>query len=304
VWPQAAKSQTCSSCVFLDCHTPAISVPSEYHGASELEPSDPGILPGTRDSSHQNNYGNPEFIPRWLSLDPVEDASGRWLFVVTNMRVQTWGLANPDAPQLIDDMGFSQSGLQAVIDGHTSTVFSSVRATPGNSNQISVGGTSGAGIGVFNTSVKNSATLRYQDQNKDVGSLYAARLGNRDYVFAAGVLGGAGVRAYDLTAVAALSSTCVESTPGTNLCGSVHVGRIPEWRAPPWSMAPGTSSRSAPRPSRRPVASSSTTSRRRPRRSRSSAVCRAPASTTWPCGNRGRTTISRCARSISRASST
>ncbi len=180
-----------------------------------------------RDSSHLADYGNPEFIPRWTSVDPVEDSSGKWLFAVTNLRVQAWSLNNPALPNAVADLGFSQTGMEAIIDAHSATVFTTIRTAPNSSNQIAVGGVSLAGVGVFNTTNKMLPALRYQDRNKDVNELYTARLGaNRDYLFAAGALNTAGVRVYDLTSIAALGSTCFETTPSSILCGSVHVGAI------------------------------------------------------------------------------
>ena len=182
--PFVASAQTCSGCIFLDCHTPAISAPNHLWG--ELEPGDTGVLPLGRDSSHLADYGNPEYIPRWTSVDPVEDASGKWLFAVTNMRVQAWSLnANPDLPSSVADLGLSQTGLQGIVDAHTATVFTTVRAAPNNSNQIAVGGVSNVGVGVFNTTNKVAPALRYQDGGKDVNEVYTARFGGRDYLFAA-----------------------------------------------------------------------------------------------------------------------
>src|SRR5262245_53099438 len=162
-----------------------------------------------------------------MSVDPVQDASGKWLFAVTNMRVQAWGLNNPDLPNAVADLGLSQTGLQAIVDAHTATVFTTVRTAPNSSNQIVVGGLSGVGVGVFNTTNKNSVALRYQDRSKDVNEVYTARLGNgRDYAFAAGALNGVGVRAYDLTTIASLGAACVETTPFPLLCGNAYIGTV------------------------------------------------------------------------------
>ena len=100
-------------------------------------------------------------------MDPVTDASGSWLFALTTYRVQGWRLTDPDAPFGVFDLGFSQSGLQGVVDAHTAQVFSSIKTAPGSSNQIAVGGTEGVGVGVFNTTNKAVVpSLRYQDRQQ------------------------------------------------------------------------------------------------------------------------------------------
>src|SRR5262245_36325707 len=62
----SAHAQTCPSCGFNGCHTPATSVGPAFWG--EVEPSDSGVLPSTRDSTNVDGNVNPSLVQRWISV--------------------------------------------------------------------------------------------------------------------------------------------------------------------------------------------------------------------------------------------
>ena len=217
VWGQ----DDCPDCLFMGCHTPVISPPSNLWG--ELQPAD-AVLPGERDSSHQSNFGVLERIPRWLALDPVEDGSGRWLMAVTNFRVQTWSLATPDNPTDVGDVPLSATAIDVDITGHTPGVFLDIEAPPNNSNLVVIAGDNGAGTLVFDTTNKIQPKLLYQHLKFDARRVHTARLGGRDYAFVAGNLALRGLRLYDLTSASALNTA--NPCKDNNVCPAVHKGAI------------------------------------------------------------------------------
>ena len=93
--------------------------------------------------------------------------------------------------------------------------------------------------------------------------MYTARLGaDRDYLFAAGYMGGVGVRVYDMTTIAGFGSACLETTPSTMLCGNAYVGSVGPSGLLRASAVHGVGQlhRHRPQTTRRPAGSTSTTS--------------------------------------------
>jgi hypothetical protein len=217
-------AEPCTGCIFLECHTPARAAPPELWG--ELEPSDDGVLPPARDSSGQGDYVSLPTISRWVSVEPIADASGSWLFALAAFRFQVYNLANPDLPKRVADVPLSQTGLQHNITGHTAQVFSQIRSAPDDSSLVAVGAESGVGFSVFRTATKSQPQLLFQDSSGNADRVHTARIGATDYAFAAGDLAGAGARVYDMTAASNLTSVCYDSQPNPSSCPGVHVGAL------------------------------------------------------------------------------
>ncbi|MEM9290113.1 MAG: PKD domain-containing protein [Acidobacteriota bacterium] len=225
--PSSASAQ-CNGddCGFSTCSTPAFAADSALWG--ELQPAVPGQLPINRDTTGFNGVGSFEVNPYWQSLDPENG----WLFSVADLRFQIWDItSNPASPTAVEDAAFSQLGLSWTPDAHAFDVFTDIDAPEGNSNLVAVSGRYGMGMAVFDTTVKDSPVIRYQDVGLGLGrwadAVYSTRINGRDYAFVGAEQDTGGAFVYDLTEASQLGSTCVEQQPGDSTpCSNVFLGQL------------------------------------------------------------------------------
>jgi len=223
----SAQAGTCGdgTCTFSDCHTPAISRDPALWG--ELEPGFVGTLPVNRDTTDFDQVGDFEAHPYWLSLD-VENG---YVFTVAGRRLQIWNAnANPGNPTSVFDEGFRDLNLTWTPDAHAFFIFEDIDAPPADDDIIALVGRYGVGMAVYDTTVKSSPVMKYQDYGIGNGrwgeEVYAATIGGRDYAFAVANQEG-GVFAYDLTAAKALSGSCIEAQPSaSSICPDVFLTQI------------------------------------------------------------------------------
>lgn len=227
-WAASGEAGGCfpGSCSYSVCNTPARGVPSQLWGA--LEPADLGQLPANRDTTDFDGVGSFETNPYWLSLD-VEQG---WVFTATSTRVQVWDArSTPGSPSLSWDRGINSAGLIWAADAHAFSVFEDVDAPPGKSDRMAIVGRYGVGMAIYDTSVKDNPSIKYQDNgpgttpSRNAKGVYATTIGGVDYAFIAADASG-GVFAYNMTAAKNLASRCNERQPGTTVCPGVYLGKI------------------------------------------------------------------------------
>ncbi|MCB1035364.1 MAG: PKD domain-containing protein, partial [Acidobacteria bacterium] len=180
-----------------------------------------------RDNSDFDQVGDFEVNPYSMALD----VEGGCVFMVANRRIQIWDARNnPGNPPRVFDLGFRSSGLTWTPDAHAFFILEDVDAPDGDPNVMGLVGTYGVGTAIYDTSVKDNPTLKYQHHGGGFWArgIYATTLGSTEYAFAAvdqtaGVQGG--LMAYDMTAAKALSGRCTEVTGGS-VCPGVFKGTI------------------------------------------------------------------------------
>ncbi|HEX4953779.1 MAG TPA: PKD domain-containing protein [Thermoanaerobaculia bacterium] len=207
------------TCQFLDCRSPAFSVPIQVWG--EIEPADAAQIPPERENSDWNEFtdAHDHTEPHWQALD-VENG---WIFAAINYGLQIWDArANPTSPVRVELLGRSAFPVWPT-DPHHSDPVKDIDAPPGNDNIVAVALSGDAGLAVFNTTDKPNTVYRYADRNKDAQQVYAARIGSTDYSFTATRT--SGLLAHNLTNAANRTTACAEQTPGQNICG-VYTGRV------------------------------------------------------------------------------
>ncbi|MGH2628737.1 MAG: PKD domain-containing protein, partial [Anaerolineales bacterium] len=107
-------------------------------------------------------------------------------------------------------------------------ILFAIDAPEGDDSIAAVGGFSPVSFLVWDMSNKASPRALYQDYgSKVIYQVYAARIGNRDYGFAADFQGDAGLHLYDMTTARGYGALCSENrTQGESNCPGVYLGRI------------------------------------------------------------------------------
>jgi PKD repeat protein len=216
-----AQAQACpddTSCQFRTCRSPASAAPAQLWG--ELRPATTGALPATRDNTAFDEFGDPfnENNPFWMSLD-IENG---YIFTAINVGMQIWDArTNPASPTRTAVIG--RASFPAwTTDPHEFYPVRDIDAPPGNDSIVAVALTREGGLAVFNTTSKTSPAARYGDTGKWTEQVYSAAINGVNYAFTANKF--VGLLSYNLSAVAARTTLCTESTP-SNTCG-VYVGRL------------------------------------------------------------------------------
>ena len=110
----AAEAQSCPSCVFSGCHTPAVSPPPGFWG--ELEPSDTGVLPTNRDTTNVDGNVNPSLVragsPSRRSATAA--ATGSSPQPATTCRPGAWRI--PTHPCDVASLSLAALGIRALVD--------------------------------------------------------------------------------------------------------------------------------------------------------------------------------------------
>lgn len=224
---QIPPENSSGDCIFSLDKTPAFGVPSSLWG--EIQPTDTGQLPGSRDTTDFDQGEDFEPFPYWFSVD-IEEG---WLFALANRRLQLWDArTTPNRPILRANAGATsliQQGMTWGHDPHAFFLFRDIDAPEGESDLVALVGQNHIGLAVFDTTNKTQPRFQYQDRGngRNAWQVYSTRLGERSYAFVAAETGPGGVFAYDLTAAAALSTPCVDEQPGAaSPCPDVFLGRV------------------------------------------------------------------------------
>lgn len=206
--------------LFDPTKTPVVSPPIERWG--ELEPG-----PILGDSSfHRLGTIDPPPVPYWFDLD----IQGDYLFTVTGAGFGIYDVSSPLLPRLLhhamadDALPYwepsDQNDYLFDVDAPGSGAPGDVS---GNDDLVVVSGGE-QGMVIWNTSLKVVALVHYQDIAPLTNSVYAAKLGERNWAIAADNTNDGGLQLYDMTAAANLDR-CLENTKIAATCG-VYKGRI------------------------------------------------------------------------------
>jgi PKD repeat protein len=97
----------------------------------------------------------------------------------------------------------------------------------GNDNLAAVSAITPVGLTIWDTTNKTAPRALYQDTGKFSYQVYAARIGNRDYAFAADFLADPGLHVYDMTAAKSFTNPCIENhATGQGNCPNVYKTRV------------------------------------------------------------------------------
>ena len=97
----------------------------------------------------------------------------------------------------------------------------------GNDNLAAVSAITPVGLTIWDTTNKTAPRALYQDTGKFSYQVYAARIGNRDYAFAADFLADPGLHVYDMTAAKNFTTACIENhATGQGNCPNVYQTRV------------------------------------------------------------------------------
>lgn len=213
------------SAVFDPTKTPAEPPPANRWG--DLEPG-----PILGDSTFHNlGTVDPPPFSFWFEVD----LEGSYLFTVSGLWFEIYNVANPQSPQALSrkyapttlprwwfsDQNFFLFDVDVPGSGAPGD-------TSGTTNLAVMSGLD-QGFVVWNTTNKSSPTVHYQDSGGGSGiltdSVYAAKLANRYYGFAADNIGSGGILIYDLTTAQGLNG-CSENTKTGINCPGVFKGRV------------------------------------------------------------------------------
>ncbi len=200
-----ARAQNCPSdggCGFMECKTPAKSVPVALWGG--LEPTDLSTLPIERDNTNFSEFAFPghpadrygSAKPFWVSLD----IDSGYLYAAISHGLQIWDLrTSPTQPAFVKTMD-GPSAFRQWPSGERKQVLADVAAV---GDLISLVGQPNVGLTVVDVSDKLRPRLAYQDGDKSADQVYATTLNGRAYAFVPArstVTGEAtGLLTYDLT---------------------------------------------------------------------------------------------------------
>jgi PKD repeat protein len=197
---------------------PAQPPPSALWQGTDLEPGTI-LLDATRWTGSQ--LPNSSF-PISTSVD-IENG---WVFHSFYGGFSIWDArTNPAAPARVALIGGFEGGFPGWprVGEFTQVVFY-IDAPEGNDNLAAIAAISPLGVTIWDTSNKTAPRELYQDTSKFSYQVYAARIGGRDYAFAADFQADQGLHVYDMTAAKGLaSSPCVQ---GSGACPGVYLGRI------------------------------------------------------------------------------
>ena len=160
------------------------------------------------------------------------DVENGWLFQTFYGGLAIWdGRANPGSPTRVAVRGgFSpDSNIPGWRPpGEFTQVVQAVDAPEGVDDVIVVGALPSLGVTIWDTADKSTPRQLYQDLGKFVYQVYAARIGGRDWAFAADFQSNmAGVHVYDMTTAKGFGTTrCEESTAANDRHCGVYRGRI------------------------------------------------------------------------------
>ncbi|HEV7506653.1 MAG TPA: PKD domain-containing protein [Thermoanaerobaculia bacterium] len=206
---------------FDPAKSPATPAPSSRWTGGALKPG--AILGDSTAFAFQRDPRQTE--PFYFGLD-VENG---WVFAVTGRGLQIFDATGSGAPVLVG-YGYGPNpstqgsgGLMPIwFQSDEDWFLEDVDAPPGNDQMVAVAGLA-QGFSVWNTSVKTTPTVHYQDQGVAATAVYSANLGNKSYAFA---MSSTGVFVYDLT-VAQTKSKCLDNSGagGSLPCSGVFKGR-------------------------------------------------------------------------------
>ena len=204
--------------------SPAFGVPGQT--GAPLSAIDSGQLPAARDNTAHSSISYREGM--FMDVDIV----GNYAYVAENQGFQIWDVSVPTSPSRLAYLQLKNNDFPVGVPSgaHNSIPIVAVAASS-NGNTCVLTGTGNIGTIILDTSNKSSPSVLYQDYNHSTRRVYTANIGGNEYGFvavqsqhsAAASLFTIGVRAYDLTAAAALSTTV--STEATSPDG-VFIGYV------------------------------------------------------------------------------
>jgi hypothetical protein len=194
-----------------------------------LRPTDVGQVPDLRDSTNYTGQSRPDWrYPLFTGLD----VEGGYMFVSYSTGVQIWSItgAFQANPQRVAERDGWRGEFLSWAPGNTETrewLFD-VDVPDGNSNLMAAAGIAPAGVSIWKTTNKTNPSALYQDRGLTAYQIYTARLGGRDYAFAAVEQSTAnGLQVYDMTAALGFPGGCSESTSSGQInCPGVYLGRL------------------------------------------------------------------------------
>jgi PKD repeat protein len=157
------------------------------------------------------------------------DVENGWVFQSFYGGFSIWDArTDPANPTRVSQLG----GFEGQIPGWKPTgeftqVIQYIDAPEGVDNIMVLGALPTLGVTIWDTTNKSGPRQLYQDLGKFTYQVYAARIGDRDYAFAADFQSNTtGVHVYDMTAARAYTSACAENTGGGDNHCNVYRGRI------------------------------------------------------------------------------
>ena len=231
---QPAPAQTCdfSGCGRIDCQesgTPVRPVPQNFWG--DLQAVDPNPLPPGRDATVFDEFREAYSKYAWyLGID----TENGFLFTALSHGIQVWGTqTDPANPELLGSVVATVRSVPLPVwvdSAEEKWPLRGVDAPTGVDSVVALTGRAGIGISIWDTSIKNSPKLVYQNHKKDSEQVYAATIGGVRYAFMAADGGqtGGGLYAFNMSQALGFNR-CVEAVPApgeTVQCPGVYVGKI------------------------------------------------------------------------------
>jgi PKD repeat protein len=214
----------------VDCsniRTPAKAVDSRLWG--ELEPTDNGQLPATRDTTDYFGQTLPD--SRYPLFSAVDIENG-WVFTSYLSGFMVWDArTDPGNPTLVGVRdGWKSHFPLWYRDGENRELIYDVDAPAGRDDLVALAGIAPAGFTIWSTTSKDNPVALYQDQGKETNAVYSAVVNGRAYAFVAAkggsypIRGGMGMHVYDMTE-ATRYNRCADTAEATN-CPGVWVARL------------------------------------------------------------------------------
>ena len=157
------------------------------------------------------------------------DIENGWVFHSYYGGFSIWDArTNPAAPARVSLVGGWERNFPSwpTLTEFTQIVFY-IDVPDGNDNLAAVGAITPVGLTIWDTTNKTLPRALYQDKGKFSYQVYAARIGNRDYAFAADFLADPGLHVYDMTAAKSFTTPCIENhATGPVTCPNVYKTRV------------------------------------------------------------------------------
>ncbi|HEX2253091.1 MAG TPA: PKD domain-containing protein [Thermoanaerobaculia bacterium] len=214
--PSFAHAKGCSE------GTPAAQVPATLWGS--LQPA--GIV------SDSSRYTGQQRSDSNLPIHTYLDIENGHIFVSYFSGFSVWNAsgANAGDPQQLSAIdGWRGHFAVFAPSGEFKDMIFGIDAPAGDDSIVAVSGRAPVGVSIWDTTNKSNPKQLYQDHTtRFADQVYAAKIGTRQYAFAAdGSSSDSGLHVYDMTAARQHgSNTCTENIgSGVRTCG-VYVGKV------------------------------------------------------------------------------
>lgn len=161
-------------------------------------------------------------------ISTAVDIENGWVFQSFYGGFSIWDArTNPATPTRTSIIGGWERNFPSwpSLTEFTQIVFY-IDAPEGNDNLVAVAAITPVGITLWDTTTKTAPKALYQDTGKFSYQVYAARIGTRDYAFAADFLGDPGLHVYDMTTAKSFNSCIENRTNGEVNCPGVYQTRV------------------------------------------------------------------------------